>query len=378
MRNVGLLCMVLLVASGCETDPVGEQLRALTNGEAPQRRAAAKELAGQKDPRIAPALARAVRDPDQAVRCNAADALGGIEPAIAVPALLELLAARHAGYECTFAPLGRLHDVRALGPLLGEVARDGSPAALAAIGAQGANAVAPLVGALRKETNPQRAEAIAQTLIQAGGPSVLDPLLQLHAEFDRLAQANAVMALGLLGDQKALPVVSKAADAGIGTAPLALARIGGAGLENLVVRLDSPRIHERQAAALALAQARDPAVVPILQKGLASASPAMVEASARALLRMAAAGHPLHDPAAKALDDAWGRRDLRTIALGIEHFLAAHPDDDEIFLETIAAHGDEHIATAYAKAPSEMLRAAAVQWRAEQAKAAASAPAPQP
>jgi HEAT repeat protein len=383
MRSLVPAGLALLLCAGCTTDTVGDALRDLDAADAASRKRGAEHLVGQSDPRIAAALARATRDPHVEVRCAAATALATQPANEAIAPLLEMLAARKPGHDCTFEPLGRLQDARAAAPLLADPLRRKDARVLQAVSMLGPGALGPLVDALRTESDPQQAERLARAIGATGGTQARDALVALFAEFDRLAKSNAVMAMGVLGDPASLPLVTKAAEDGIGTAPVALARIGGAGLDDLVARLDHRLPYQRAAAATALAQARDPALVAVLDKGLSSESTAKANVSARLLLQLAGASPdpaaPPPDPAMKAaaektLEAAWQRGDLRTIAYGIEYFLARHPDDDEVFLETISAHGDERLAAAYIASPSELLRAAGEQWRREHPAPVAATP----
>jgi hypothetical protein len=97
MRRLRALTgLALLLGAGCQKDTLEDSLRDLTAADAAARTRAAAALAGQADPRVAPGLVRAVRDPYPEVRCAAAGALGSQPAAQAVPPLLEMLAARQA------------------------------------------------------------------------------------------------------------------------------------------------------------------------------------------------------------------------------------------------------------------------------------------
>jgi HEAT repeat protein len=363
MRGKGLLWLGLLLAGGCTDDPLTRDIKALDSPDAVARRAAAQHLAGQHDPRAAAALADAIDDGYPDVRCAVAEALGSQDPAVATPALLAMFDARKAGYECAIAPLGRLHDARAAAPLMAEAKRRGNGKALAALVELGPGAVGALVGALRSERDPRRAEELARALVDAGHAEALPPLLGLIVENDRATNANAAMALGLLGDPKALEALVKAADAGIGTAPVALARLGKPGQEVLLARLDHPKEFHRRAAADAHANATDPGLVAVLEAGLAAADDNIAQRNARLLVRFTGPGHALQAPAIAALERAWTRNDLRTIAAGAEYFVRAHADRDDVLVEALEMHGDDAFATALLASPAEPLRAAGAEWR---------------
>ncbi|MGH8029739.1 MAG: HEAT repeat domain-containing protein, partial [Arenimonas sp.] len=365
-----VLCLALLLLAGCNHDPIASDVEAVKGADAPGRKAAALRLAGLRDPRIAPVLVRALRDPDHDVRCAAAQALGQQDPADAVEPLVSLLATRGLGYECAFAPLGQLKDARAAAPLIAAATGNDSDQALATLAALGPGAMPALINGLRKEPDPHRAEAIAKALIAAGGKAVLPALLELNKEYDRTANANAVLALGLLGDAQALPALVAAADKGIGSAPLALARLGAPGIDNLVVRIGSPRPWQRDLAIAALAQARDPAIVPALGQGMKSPTPAVADASARLLAQLAGIGTPtpgmavdaaLKASALAALQRAAAGGDTRALAATLDHYLDQADGEDQL-IDLMEMHGDERLAAAFIASGSERLRAAAGEW----------------
>jgi HEAT repeat protein len=370
MRSRHGLWLAGLLLAACNVDPVERDVSALRTADAAGRKQAAQALAGQRDPRAAKALAFALGDPDKDVRCAAAQALGQQDPAAAVPALTAMLAAHGPGHECAYAPLGQLHDARALGPLL-DAARGGKdPAALAAVVAFGPAALGPLLGALRNERDPRHAEELARAVITAGGKDALAPLLAMMGEYDRTANANAATALGLLGDAQAVPALVQAADAGIGPAFRALGRLGQPGLSNLEVRLGSPRPWQRNLALAALAQARDPAVVPLLQHGLQSASPGVADGSALVLSQLAGfapvpAGTSL-DPmlqsaAIAALERAAAQGDTRALVATLDLYLRRSDGEDQL-IDLMEMGGDERLAAAFLQSRSEKLRAAASEW----------------
>jgi HEAT repeat protein len=372
MRNAGWLWLGLLVVAACGKDRVASDITALRTADAPARRAAAQSLANQQDPRIAPALAAALKDGDPEVRCAAAHALGSHEPDVAVPALLALLATTSPSRTCTYEPLGHLHDARAAVALVREAAGGRNEPALAAVRELGAPATGALIGALRTEGDPKYVDVLAHTLITVDKADALQPLLGLIVEYDRTANANAAYALGLLGDPRALPALTKAADSGIGTAARAMARVGKPGVEALLGRLGHRSEMQRRAAADALAQASDPAVVTLLEAELRGSDAALAANSARILARMAgapldgaAAGPalPLQAAATAALDRAWQQRDLRAIAAGVEYFLRRHPDGEDTLIDALEMQGNEALATAFVLSSSPALRAAGAEWR---------------
>lgn len=371
MAAIRIACFAALLLAGCDEDYVGNDVDALASGNKIARQAAAANLGGKRDPRIVPALVAALHDPEEDVRCAAAKALGRQSPDAAVPPLAAMLAAHEPGAYCSIEPLGATRDARAVAPLLAEYRRESTGQARAALGALGPVAVAPLVEALRSERDRYRADDLAYSLVEAGGAQALAPLVAAYAADDAIAKENMVLALGLLGDARALPVLTQAADAGVPGATTALARLGGAALDDLGARLDDADPAKRLAASGGLGSARDPAVVPLLKRGLAATDPHVVEGCARALALLAGRNldaslddpaFPLHDAAAEVLAGAWDRRDLRVIAAGHSYYLRRHPDAEAPFVEALAAHGDERLATAYLNARSPALRAAAVKW----------------
>lgn len=382
MRHAGLLCAVLL-AAGCQKDPVDRDVRVLdTPGEAAARAQAATNLGGQHDPRVAPALVRATRAPEQEVRCAAAVALVGQPAADAVPALVAMLATRLPGRECAIEPLGKTRDARALAPLVGEAARRDTRA-LEALGGMGTMAVDPLVNLLRKATDPRDVEAYTRAVLVAGGTGAFEPLQALLLENDRQTKANAAFALGRLGDPRALDLLVKAADTGLGPAPAALARLGKPGLEALVARLDHPRPWQRDLALLALAQANDPAVVPLLEQAMHSDKPQVADGSASVLATLAGLAPPppgvtvdaaLKAPALAALQKEGEAGDTHALAVDIDHYLQ-QPDGEDTLVEMLEMHGDERLAAAFLRSPSTRLHEAANEWSRQTGKPVCADPA---
>ena len=366
-RTFAVLALGLVLA-GCSGDPLEQQLEALKGADAAGRKAAAESLASNRSQRVAQGLARALRDADEDVRCAAAKALGQQAADDAVEPLATFLGSQLPGRECAVGALGALKDARAAAPLLAAADR-GDAEALAALGTLGPAGVAPLLNALRRTSDPKRAEALARALIAAGGKDTLAPLQALYLENDRQAKANAVLGLGLLGDPAALDTLKQAAEAGIGTAPLALARMGAPGLEALLARLDHPKEYQRKLAAAALAQARDAALVPPLEAALQGESAVVADASARALAEMAgwvpSTGAPsdasLQALASAALERAQERGDSRALALGVERRLREDLGEDDL-IDLLEMQGDERLAGAFMRSSSERLRAAAGEW----------------
>jgi HEAT repeat protein len=362
MRVRHLLWLALALAAGCGKDQITQDVSAVRTADAPGRQAAALRLAGKTDPRIAPALAAALGDVDRDVRCAAARSLGTQPAAEAVPPLLALLASHGPGFDCTYEPLGQLRDARAALPLLAAV-RGGSAPALTALGAMGPVAIPALIDLLRNETDPRRAEEYARRLVAAGGKDALQPLLQLLSENDRRANANAALALGLLGDPQALAPLVKAADAGIGSAPAALTHMGPAGLQDVIARLERPQLFQRNMAQAALAQANPAELMALLERDLQSVDDAAATRSAHALVWLAnTTASPLQASAEAALEKAWTRGDTRTVSLAVDYYLPRHADGEDLLIDALEMHGDEHLATALLNAPSPTLRAAGAEW----------------
>jgi HEAT repeat protein len=385
-------CAVLvLLAAGCQQDPVDRDVRVLdTPGETAARVQAAKNLGALHDPRVAPTLVRATRAPEQEVRCAAAAALTAQPAADAVPALVAMLGTRLPGRDCAIEPLGQLKDPRGIAPLLAEAARRDTRA-LDALGGMGEVALYPLVNALRKATDAHDVEAYTRAVLAAGGKGAFEPLQALLLENDRQTKANAAFALGRLGDPRALDALVKAADMGLGTAPAALARLGEPGLQALVARLDHPRPWQRDLALVALAQAEDAAVVPLLEKAMQSASPNVSDDAARVLATQAGLAPPppgvvvaaaLKAPALAALQKAGAAGDTHALAVDIDHYLQ-QPDGEDTLVEMLEMHGDERLAAAFLRSPSQKLKDAANEWSRQTgrpvcADPAGCAPAPQP
>jgi HEAT repeat protein len=205
--------------SGGDGD-AGRWERALRSAGAPERRRAADALglAGPAAREALPALAQALQDGDEAVRLNAAYALGALGGP-AVPVLAEALRTtpeplrRYAGYGLSAAGAPAVEALTGLAQAPDEPARRAAVDALGDMGAAAAPAVPVLAGALRDESQwvrRQAAEALG-TIGAAGGPAV-EALAGALRDEQPFVRFNAALALARIG-----PAAAEAVPALAGT-----------------------------------------------------------------------------------------------------------------------------------------------------------------
>jgi len=189
-------------------------LTALKAKQGAIRGAALTALARRKDEQAESAALAGLDDPDPSVRRHAIDALGRLHSVKAVPRLVKITGDVDRPDEAVAA-------VGSLSSIGGEKAKAAVIAALrskntrvrwqAARLASGADAVQPLIAALRDE-DPDVREAAAIRLGHLGDKRAVKPLIAALDDPKRGIQRSAANALGDLGDASAVPALIAALD----------------------------------------------------------------------------------------------------------------------------------------------------------------------
>ena len=172
--------------------------------------AALEKIKASRDPKLVPALVRALDDTTYIVRCRVVMSLGAHPDTAVVPVLVELLDTDRRTSGTVANVLAQIGDRRAVGALirlLQDQQADGSdrgPAALALGAIKDQRAVEPLIAALAdSDTNVRHYATTA--LGSLGDTRAVDPLLRLlEREADPIVVYSVVSALGELGDARAL------------------------------------------------------------------------------------------------------------------------------------------------------------------------------
>jgi HEAT repeat protein len=247
---------------------------------------------------------------DQAIRGEAARALGKIGNKRAADALLHVLVDEQAATRSAAAwALGEIKDTRAVDPLAAMVTTDGVPSvrdtaahSLIRLGdARGIpRGVPALVARMRLDTRRPVPNfgAICELLVPVGAPAVA-PLITLLQHEDEDVQEVAARTLAQLGDATAVrPLIALLEH---GKTPMrrvaadALARLGGTrAVEALVTVLGDTDAHLRQASANLLSRSGPRAVEPLIA-ALSDDDPILRREAAKVLaaLRDARAVDPL-------------------------------------------------------------------------------------
>ena len=128
-----------------------------------------------------PALIRALNDEEWTVRLYAASALGQLSERSAVVPLISALmdAERRVVIQAANA-LGRIGDPQAVGPV---------------------------IGALSRSENSGDKEVLIDVLSGFRDVVAFDPLIRATQDYDRFVRKHAAMALGVLGDTRAVPAL---------------------------------------------------------------------------------------------------------------------------------------------------------------------------
>jgi HEAT repeats/PBS lyase HEAT-like repeat len=199
------------------------------------RRAAAEALGKIGDPRAIPALIKLFRDPSKTVRETAGTALIFIgQPS--VDPMLECLKDKDYVVRC--------HAARALGGMTTDYQ-------IGRTWVRDAKVVDALIAALKDPDRAVREDATI-ALGQIGDPRAIDALIE--AMKDGAVKRHAIASLGMIGDPRALPPVLDALK-GKGI------RQDGTPTPGCIVSEDA---FIKEAAATALGQFRDPRVIPDL------------------------------------------------------------------------------------------------------------------
>ena len=263
------ICAAIILSASmpdvCRADPaLSKCIRDLRSSVPAVRKQAAVSLGRIGDRSAVPALAEALKDPEDDVRREAAKALGFIKDARAVKALVEALRDRDVNVRLYAAySLGEIKDSKAAGPLLKALhdsawcVRDQAAWALREIGDP--KIAGPLVAAL-KEKNADVTHII-WVLRHAGGKHAGDRLAELLKDADADARARAAHALGeLQNPQSVIPLIAALDD-------------------------KSPDVRRRVIQAL-LKIGDDRAEKPIKQLASQEKDPSVREAAQQAVLQM--------------------------------------------------------------------------------------------
>lgn len=193
---------------------VQKNIRLLKSGEPKQRRMAAEMLGIIGNPGAFPDLMEALEDEDTAVRANAAEALGKLGDPGARHSLIDKLKDPSSEVRMNAALALGVMGVTAkqfktiLGMLgEGKTPEERSGAAIALGALQKAEAVPALIEALEDSDSDVKTSAV-WALENLGGLAVL-PLVELLNNGDPYMRTLAAMLLGRIGDPRALPVLLK-------------------------------------------------------------------------------------------------------------------------------------------------------------------------
>jgi HEAT repeat protein len=334
-RKLGLLAALLaisMLSSGnAADDNIGLILEQLHSTSAVDRADAAEFLSYRKDPRIGPALTRSLNDQDRFVRWRAADAIGAQRYVPAVPVLTQLASSdpdatvRQKAQAALEAIKGtveyKVYAVRS-GSDVGERK---SAASYLAFVADAPDIVPALIAALSDVDSGVRtaaAQSLATRKAREAAPALID-LFQSSRRNDPQTAVAAAMALGSIGDARAVDVLVSAlrGDASVAGSAIvalgalkdpravsglielqkhdmelhsyevatALKAIGQPGLDALVAALaTSPPLpaEQRRAIALAIMYTEDPRIEDGTLRCLFDPDPAVRGRLATALGRM--------------------------------------------------------------------------------------------
>ncbi|HJL25680.1 MAG TPA: HEAT repeat domain-containing protein, partial [Polyangiaceae bacterium LLY-WYZ-15_(1-7)] len=222
-------------------------LRALRDPDPAVRREAADAAGAVRLRAAGPLLAEWLEDPDPDVRAGAARALGRIGDPRPVPSLVRALgdasAAVRRAAVVALAAMGDEEGVEVVVPLLGRLDDDDPEVRVEAAHALGAlgdpRAVVPLVGRARDES-PDVRQAVYGALGALGDPRASAALVQALRDENQSARLAAIAALGRLGAPRAVePLVDLLRDRdarAARAAVVALGAIGGAAARAAVVQ----------------------------------------------------------------------------------------------------------------------------------------------
>ncbi len=244
-------------------DAAARYVAALSAASWKVRWQAAQALGELRDARAVPQLVQALGDPNQWVRIVAAEALGQIGDRAATPALVRALEDESVWVRraCVVA-LGQIGDERAVEPLLNHLL--GPPdhqwpqevrhAIARALGAIGRTAIRRLVAAL-DAADPWVSGAAAQALGQIGAPEAILPLTRLTRHPQPWVRSAATRALARITDGRAVRAALMTDEAPqVFWKLMALKEIGNATLQQLTGLLEDSDEAVRARAAEVLQQ----------------------------------------------------------------------------------------------------------------------------
>ncbi|GAB4449831.1 MAG: hypothetical protein OHK0015_55130 [Chloroflexi bacterium OHK40] len=288
-------------------DPLAREdlAHALGDLDAEVRHHAARALATLGDARAVPQLLAALRRTETAVRRECALLLGRLKAPLVSRSLASLLASDPVAdvRAAAATALGTCGDPSATAPLIAVLLDNHArvrAAAAAALGTIGdTTALGPLIDTLTHDMLPV-AGATARALARFGDPA-LQPLIAL-LRADTATAARAALALGYLGDPRALPALTDLLDeASEPLAPAlhdALRALGDPALSALVSALSAPSKAMRRGAAEALGAIGDQRATPHLIHSLSDADEAVANAATVALVAL---GPDVAEPLAQLL-----------------------------------------------------------------------------
>ncbi|NUP99105.1 MAG: HEAT repeat domain-containing protein, partial [Armatimonadetes bacterium] len=259
----------------------GSLVEFLSDMELTVRAAAADALGRMGKPAAKPLIEVGLNSPDKDVRSNSTRALTMIGE-VAVPELIEAVKGGKPTQKVGAATaLGDLQTARAISALIGALSAKEVDVRLTcrdALVTLSAAAVQPLVGALGDKSPFTRRHA-AEALGEIGDPAAALPLLNLINDEHRLVRLAATYAVGKVKDPRAVPP--------------------------LIAKLDDDDREMREAAAVSLGQLADQRAVARLIRSLSDPIEAVREQAAAALGRIKPS-----DPAQMALIEAETRSSL--------------------------------------------------------------------
>ena len=259
-------------------DPFSDALDKLGSPDEDTRREAVRALAGSGDARAVARLAGCLRDdPEQSVRREAAIALRAFTGSPTVAALIQALRQPEESWQVRAAAaesLGLLGDAGALPALMEAAGPEDYGLALAATNATrrfGPRAIQPLLAAYAAASSSRRL-FFARMLAGLARPDVLRQMLQANSPALRQAAAQALVELG---DPQPVLNLWSGNWAGRQTAASAFVLLPPAQARDaLLAALDDPDLRVRSSALESMADSRLPAL----------AAPEIAQAVSRALL----------------------------------------------------------------------------------------------
>lgn len=261
------LVVVAIFAAGCGSSRVTQAqqqgdvqslILALQDQDASVRREAAEALGKLGSAQAVPVLVKTLRDQDSAVRLSTIEALGKIGDPKAVPGLTEAL-----------------ESAQSLG---GELLADEQEAAAKALAAIGdARAVKPLV-----RYASENHDVAVRALVEIGKPAV-GPLTEVLEGKARAARTVAAEALGEIGGTRAVKALIASIPVGYSAARDALVQIGKPAAGPLIEALGSEKAIVRSTAAEVLGELGDRRATAGLKAALDDSDAGVWEAASDAL-----------------------------------------------------------------------------------------------